>query len=154
MRVRLIYLFILVILGSNGCGDLGKESYPKLDQEILNKNQLLKYFVTKYPGKKMIKYALKDLNDDGREDMLIIYQVSKGKNMMCVVLNFGENYMETNEVPAPISNQIVEFKNIDERPPMEFIVQGMKGAKVGYAIFRIENGKIVDLFGEGMAECC
>jgi hypothetical protein len=37
---------------------------------------------------------------------------------------------------------------------MEFIVQGMKGANVGYAIYRLEGTKLEDLFGEGMKDCC
>lgn len=137
-----------------GCNGAAKEDHPNLDQEVLKANRLLKYFVTKNPGRKVIKYALKDLNNDGREDLLIIYEVSKEKNMMCVILDFGENYVATDEVPAPVSNQVIQFKDIDDKPPMEFIVHGSKGAKVGYAIYRIENGKIVDLFGEGMADCC
>jgi len=37
---------------------------------------------------------------------------------------------------------------------MEFIVQGSKGNKTGFAVFRIENNQLVDLFGEGMEDCC
>jgi len=86
--------------------------------------------------------------------LVIIYKVSKEKNMMCVILDMEENYVVTNEVPAPVSNQVIQFKDIDDKPPMEFIVHGRKGAKVGYAIYRIEKGQIADLFGEGMADCC
>ena len=74
--------------------------------------------------------------------------------MMCVVQDFRGQYRLTNEVPAPVSDQTIELKDIDEEPPMEFIVQGRKGAKVGFAIFRIEDGELVDLFGEGMEDCC
>ncbi len=73
---------------------------------------------------------------------------------MRVILNAGGTYTITNDVPAPVSNQIITFKDIDEKLPMEFIVQGMKGTKIGYAVYRIEQGKLVDLFGEGMEDCC
>jgi len=151
-RMFLFSLLMLIVIC--GCDEPAKENHSNLDPEALKTNRLLQHFVTNKPGKKVIKCAEKDLNNDGREDLLIIYKVSKEKNMMCVVLNFGENYVATNEVPAPVSNQVIQFKDIDDKPPMEFIVHGSKGAKVGYAIFRIERGQIVDLFGEGMADCC
>jgi len=55
---------------------------------------------------------------------------------MLVVLGKPGAYQCTNEVPAPVSNQVITFKDIDDKPPLEFIVQGMKGANVGYAIYR------------------
>lgn len=141
-----------MLLVTFGCDRTAKEEHFNLNP--IKKNRLYHYFVTQKPGKEVIKYAFGDLNNDGGEDLIIIYKVGKGKNMMCVILALGEKYVSTNEVPAPVSNQVIQFKNIDDKPPMEFIVQGMKGAKVGYAIFRIENGQLVDLFGEGMEDCC
>jgi len=151
---RTILLCFLMLFMTYGCNGSGNEDPPKPDQEVHNTNRLLQYFITENPGKEVIKYALKDLNNDGREDLLIIYKVGKEKNMMCVILDLGEKYVATNELPAPVSNQVIQFKDIDDKPPMEFIVHGSKGAKVGYAIFRVEKGQIVDLFGEGMADCC
>ena len=86
--------------------------------------------------------------------MIVIYQVEAAKNMMRALLDKGDRYEFTNEVPAPVSDQVIEFKDIDEKPPLEFIVQGRKGAKIGFAIFKLVNGRLVDLFGEGMADCC
>ena len=60
----------------------------------------------------------------------------------------------TNEVPAPVSNQVITFKDIDDKPPLEFIVQGMKGSNLGYAIYRVEGSILENLFGEGMEDCC
>lgn len=151
---RTIFLFFVMLFVTYGCNGSRNDNPPKLDQALLNTNRLFQYFVKNNPGKEMIKYGLKDLNDDGREDLLIMYNVSKEKNMMCVILDLGEKCVATNELPAPVSNQVIHFKDIDEKPPMEFIVHGSKGAKVGYAIFRIERGQIVDLFGDGMADCC
>ncbi len=150
---RVVLCSFLLTFFISACKGHGVEQ-SILDGQGLKTNKTLQYFMKKNPGKKLIKYEFKDLNDDGREDLLVLYQVSKEKNMMCVILNFVDHYIETNEVPAPVSNQVIHFKNIDEKPPMEFIVQGMKGAKVGYAIYRIENGQLVDLFGEGMEDCC
>lgn len=136
-----------------GCSGENSEQ-SKINREDLKTNEALQFFIRENPGKEVIKYEVKDLNNDGQEDLLILYKISKEKNMMCVLLNLGKSYVATNEVPAPVSNQVIHFKDIDDKPPMEFIVQGMKGAKIGYAIFRIEKGQIVDLFGEGMEDCC
>jgi hypothetical protein len=57
-------------------------------------------------------------------------------------------------VPAPVSNQVITFKDIDDKPPLEFIVQGMKGSNLGYAIYRVEGSILENLFGEGMEDCC
>jgi len=150
-----IFLFsVLMLIVICGCDGPAKEDHSNVDPKALKTNRLLRYFVTNNPGKPIIKCASKDLNADGREDLLIIYKVSKEKNMMCVILDLGEKYVATNELPAPVSNQVIQFKDIDDKPPMEFIVHGSKGAKVGYAIFRIQKGQIVDLFGEGMTDCC
>jgi len=115
---------------------------------------LLQHFEQMHPGLKVIKIARGDLNDDGHEDLLVMYRVSSDKNMMRVILDLGEGFLATNEVPAPHADQLIQFRDIDKKPPMEFIVQGSKGNKTGFAVFRIENNQLVDLFGEGMADCC
>ncbi|MCC5425445.1 Cys-Cys-COOH (seleno)protein SaoC, partial [Clostridium botulinum] len=76
------------------------------------------------------------------------------KNSMVVVLSDKEKYKITNEVSAPIENQKIEFKDIDKKPPIEFVVSGSKNGSFGYAIYRIEKGKIINLFGEDMKDCC
>jgi len=83
-----------------------------------------------------------------------MYRVDPDHNGMRVILDFGGFYLETNEVPAPYSDQVIQFRDIDRKPPMEFIVQGARGVKMGFAVFRIEENRLVDLFGEGMRDCC
>ena len=73
---------------------------------------------------------------------------------MVVVLDKENKYELSNTISAPASNPKIEFKDIDEKTPMEFIVSGSKGSSFGYAIYRLDNMKIVDLFGQGMEECC
>jgi hypothetical protein len=114
----------------------------------------LSFFTLTHPGKEVIKYAGADLESDNTEDLVVIYKENREKNSMLVVLDKKGEYQCTNEVPAPVSNQVITFKNIDEKPPLEFIVQGMKGANFGYAIYRVEGTRLEDLFGEGMKDCC
>lgn len=121
---------------------------------VLKENRMMRQFVKSHPHLAILKYAQADLDDNGLEDLIVIYQVAKGQNEMSVLLQHGSDIVESNSVPAPVSDQLIQFRNIDDKPPLEFILQGRKGSKVGYAIFRIEGGKLADLFGEGMEDCC
>lgn len=121
---------------------------------VLQENKMMHSFAEKHPGLAILKYAQADLDNDDREDLIVIYQIAKDQNEMCVIRHTGEGFIESNSVPAPVSDQLIQFKDIDSKPPLEFILQGRKGSKVGYAIFRIEDGKLADLFGQGMEDCC
>ena len=122
--------------------------------EILRANKLMQAFVAAHPGHEVLKYAQADLSGDGRDDLVVIYRENKDQNRMCVVRAKGDHSIESNSVPAPVSDQTIRFKDIDNKAPLEFIAQGRKGAVVGYAIFRLEDGVLTDLFGEGFENCC
>lgn len=146
-----------VLLAATGCNS--NNQAPHGDQKDYSlsaeqNNTLMQYFISNHPERKILKYAQADLNNDTRDDLIIIYRLSTDKNMMCIIHHNEDALRETNSVPAPVSDQMIQFRNIDEKPPLEFIVQGRKGAKVGYAIFRLEDGTLSDLFGEGMEDCC
>jgi hypothetical protein len=150
----LFFLSGALALSALGCRDRDVGTTLKVNRSVPEKNKLLEYFAGQHPGNPIVKYALGDIDNNGRADLIVIYRVGAGKNMMRALLDKGDSYEFTNEVPAPVSDQVIEFKDIDEKPPLEFIVQGRKGAKIGFAIFRLVNGRLVDLFGEGMADCC
>ncbi|MDD4237010.1 MAG: Cys-Cys-COOH (seleno)protein SaoC [Desulfotomaculaceae bacterium] len=146
---------VFVVLVSGGCGAGNDKISPAAGDEASSRGgPLLEYFKSTHPGKDVIILDKADLNSDNTEDMVVIFRESKETNSMLVVLDLSGSYQCTNEVPAPVSNQIIQFKDIDQKPPLEFIVQGMKGANVGYAIFRVEALKLEDLFGDGMKDCC
>lgn len=118
-------------------------------------NELLMYFIETHPDNKVIKCGYEDLNDDGRKDLLVIYNEAPRKNAMVVVIDTGDGFKLSDHTHAPIDNQKIEFKDIDKTGPIEFIVSGSKDGKFGYSIFRlIDDIEIIDLFGEGMEECC
>lgn len=155
IAAHLIAIVILLFLG--GCGQ--KESVDIGDQKdftssFLNESSTMQHFATRHPGQAVLKYAQADLDNDGKTDLIVIYQVQKTKNEMCVIHYRESMLVETNSLPAPASDQMIRFKDIDGKSPLEFILQGRKGAKVGYAIFRIENGRLIDIFGDGMEDCC
>lgn len=127
--------------------EVSQENYDIIDK----KNPLLKIFENNYSNK-IILMKEGDITNDGIMDLIVIYGVSKSEKRMVIVMG-GSNTL-TNSVRAPIERQNIKFKNIDEKDEMEFIVSGYKGSKLGYAIYRVEDDKTIDLFGEGMDQCC
>jgi hypothetical protein len=153
-RFPTVVLALVLCLGAGGCGEKNEEKQPAVEPVVCRQSPLLRCFESENPGREVIRCAMADLNNDGREDLIVMYRAGKDKNMMRVVLDMSGVCLSTNEVPAPYSNQTIRFRNIDNKPPMEFIVQGARGAKLGYAIFRVEGDRLIDLFGEGMEDCC
>lgn len=122
--------------------------------EILRESKPMQAFIAAHPGQEVLKYAKADLNADGSVDLIVIYRENSSRNRMCVICVEGDRFIESNSVPAPVSDQTIRFRDIDNTAPLEFIAQGRKGAVVGYAIFRLEDGILVDLFGDGFEDCC
>lgn len=154
IRYRLLVILILLSLSIVSCSGSKSGQSSAKDLGVSENNELLRYFKKKHKGREVIKCGSSDLNNDDTDDLVVIYNVGKEKNEMKVVLDLKGKYSCTNQVPAPVSNQEITFKNIDDKPPMEFIVQGSRGSKIGYAIFRVKGTKLYDLFGEGMEDCC
>jgi len=147
---NITFLFIFLIgfgFYTYSSQEVSQKNYDIIDK----KNPLLKIFKNKYSNN-IILMKEGDLTNDGIADLIVIYGVSKSEKRMVIVMG-GSNTL-TNSVRAPIERQNIKFKNIDEKDEMEFIVSGYKGSKLGYAIYRVEDDKIIDLFGEGMDQCC
>ena len=145
-------LFLLSACGSHE--QVQNSDERSFNPEILRANKLMQAFVDAHPGQEVLKYAQADLSGDGRDDLVVIYRENEDRNRMCVIRAEGDHSIESNSVPAPVSDQTIRFKDIDNKAPFEFIAQGRKGAVVGYAIFRLEDGVLTDLFGEGFENCC
>lgn len=116
-------------------------------------NQAVEYWQQKfnYP---IETWAEGDLNNDGKNDTIIIYRLDKNRCMMCAVVSSPDGYFITEPERTPVSGQQIEFKDIDKTLPVEVIVSGNKNGNVGYAIFRLENQKLINLFGENFHSCC
>ncbi len=96
-----------------------------------------------------------DVTDDGCKDLIVIYTEKELTRTVAVIdSGDGVNYNFTTPIPGPIENQKIQFKNIDKEGEIEIIVTGEKKGAVGYAIYRMIDGEMVDLFGEGMEDCC
>jgi len=156
--ICVLLMSLLTGIAAGGCGKTAVNEKKQSDQSSVSEtgepSPCLRYFLSVQQDREVIKCARADLNGDNVEDLVVIYRESEERNNMLVVLDIKGGYQCTNEVPAPVSNQVITFKDIDDKPPLEFIVQGMKGANIGYAIYRVDGTKLEDLFGEGMKDCC
>ncbi|KDR96280.1 hypothetical protein SAMN02745945_02010 [Peptoclostridium litorale DSM 5388] len=144
----MILIFMCVTL--MGCS---QEERKNVDMGVERDNELFVHFQKKYPENAVIKCGYEDVTNDGAKDLVVIYNIEKGKNGMKVVVG-GDEYSISNEVPAPAEDQIIKFKNIDDKDEIEFIVSGSKHGNVGYAIFRFQQMEIINLFGQDMEDCC
>ena len=137
-------------------------------ESVPEDNKILQKFKAAFPEYEVILACEEDLTDDGKNDLLVIYfttefdaysgstsTVNGGHIRLRVAIDSGdgENYIFSDPVPAPIENQKVKFQNIDKEAEMEFVLQGQKGSKVGYGIYRVIDGSLVNLFAEGLEEC-
>lgn len=144
---------ILIAFFYMGCGSNQQNNNEK-NIGVDKDNPLLQYFVSNHSDNEVILWGYEDVNNDGIKDLVVIYNISKDKNGMKIVVDNNGEYTCSNEVPAPIENQTIKFKNIDDKEEIEVIVSGSKNGNVGYAIFRLVDMEIVNLFGQDMEDCC
>ena len=131
-------------------------------------NKILLAFKELYPDAKILVACEEDLTNDGCKDLVVVYNnphqdefssytqlIDGGYIRLAVMIDSGDgvNYECSTPTPAPVENQRIKFQNIDNQEEIEFILQGQKGAKVGYGIFRVMDGEPISLFDQGFEEC-
>ena len=137
-------------------------------ENVADDNKILLKFKELYPEATILVACEEDITNDGRKDLVLVFNnpeadeystytqlVDGGHVRLAVMIDSGdgENYNCSTPIPAPIENQRIKFQNIDNQDEMEFILQGQKGAKVGYGIFRVMDGEPISLFDQGFEEC-
>ncbi len=153
LMIAQMTLFFVAILHC-GC-DRASEEVVDIKRVLSFSSDLYLHFYKKHSSYQPIVAEEGDINADGLCDLVLIYHVPEEGNRMCVLMRKQDNtYERSKEFKAPVSNQNVYMRDIDGTPPVEFVVQGMKGAKTGFPIYRFVDGRIEDVFGEGMDDCC
>ena len=156
MKKKIIIGFIGLVFFLLGFYSYIQDNKKNTDQlGVSSDNKVLQHFISNFSDNEPIKCGYEDVNNDGIKDLVVIYKASFRKNEMIIILDKeSDSYEISQSVPAPLENQTIEFKNIDEKDEIEFIVSGSKDGRYGYAIFRLEGLEIRDLFGENMDDCC
>ena len=126
-----------------------------IDTDNIKNVELYKEYMNKYKNKEILTFLEGDFNGDNISDLIIIYRESNNSNKLIgIYTDETGKILMTNPIPAPIENYIIKFYNIDEIEPCEFLVSGQKGANIGFALYRLENGEFISLFENGMGGCC
>ena len=123
----------------------------KLSDEV-RQHPLFSVYEEHYDNKALMG-GICDLNSDGLDDIIVVFSVDKDQNQ-CVVILAGDPPIITPPERAPLEDVTIEFKDIDQTPPMEFILAGSKSGNIGYAICRIKEDVIYSLFDADMDHCC
>lgn len=134
-----------------------QESRRNVDyaEMVSEDNIILQAFREAFPGAEVLLACEEDVTNDGRKDLVVIYRMEDLTRTVVVTdSGDGEHYNYSEPIPGPIENQKIQFKNIDKEGEIEIIITGEKKGAVGYAIYRMVDGEPVDLFGEGMEDCC
>lgn len=115
---------------------------------------LLAEFCRRYPERTVLLACSEDITNDGEKDLVVISQ--SGSEITTQALGQDEqgSVWETEPIPAPRENQHIRFMNIDNVGAIETLITGEKNGQVGYAVYRITGGRLVDLYGDGMEDCC
>ena len=137
-------------------------------ENVYEDNPILQVFKEAFSNVKILLACEEDLTNDGCNDLVVIFNTPEKDEHVAYSTQFdggyirlvvaidsgdGENYTFSDPIPAPIENQKIQFQNIDKTDEIEFVLQGQKGAKVGYGIYRVIDGEPVNLFAEGLEEC-
>jgi hypothetical protein len=146
---------------SAGCGEPAS-TITSTAVEVLYKsgpeltaNSSFAYWQQQNPDRNWIKLAEADLNNDNREDMVVVYGIDNGKCEMVVVLDLPDGYQLTETAPAPVEDQTLKIMNFDSKPPNEIYISGRNGNNAGLAFFRVvDNHTLDNLFADNFADCC
>ncbi|NLW91712.1 MAG: hypothetical protein GXY34_08945 [Syntrophomonadaceae bacterium] len=157
LRNKSAAIFLLFLFLTGCSGGAPKEATAPGEEEpvaMATDHRLYKHFLAAYGEKTPLLTGVNDINDDGQEDLIVIYQDTPDTNKMIAIWEQNGEMIVSKPTPAPVENYRIEWRDIDNKAPIELVVSGSKGVNIGYAIYRWENGNLINLFGEGMEKCC
>ena len=154
MKRKKLLIIVGVVIVLVGIGVYSAEKKKEIKDLLKVNEKYLDYFKKNAKYEKIITYTEEDINNDNEKDLLVVYKKNNRYNEMVGIISDGDKVYMTKPILAPQEDVVIEFKNIDNKGQMELILSGSKNGNVGYAIYRLEKDKLIDLFGEGMNSCC
>lgn len=157
-----ILLPIILVIGLAGLRQFLQEKEDAAAEEdgvpyaemVKDDHPLLKEFCKRYPEHTVLLACAEDITNDGIQDLVVISQLKNEITTIAIYTDAAGNLAETPSIPAPRENQHIRFFNMDKLSEIETLITGEKNGQVGYAIYRIMDGEMINLFGEGMEDCC
>lgn len=153
MKRNRLFIILAVSVFIFGVIAYSNEKSRDIDRLPRVNKKLLSFFEDSVEFSEIITYEEEDINNDTKSDLIIVYKDGSKYNKMVAVINDKTIYI-TEPVIAPKEDVVLSFKDVDSKDNIEVMLSGSKNGSVGYAIFRLEKGKLIDLFGEGMEDCC
>lgn len=127
---------------------------PAMDKTQLQEHPLLVKFKEQFGEVSLVTGIAGDCNGDDIEDLTVVFQHTDEDNDLVTIYSADGGYKLTDPIAAPLEDCLLQWNDIDERPPVELMVSGRKGVQIGYAVYRFEGGVWTSLFGDGMGNCC
>lgn len=121
---------------------------------VRDNDPLLVEFRQRHPDRTVLLACSEDITNDGKKDLVVISQLNDANETIALIDDGNGGITETEPVPAPKENQHIRFMNIDKLGAIEILITGEKNGQVGYAVYRIMDDRMVDLYGDGMEDCC
>jgi hypothetical protein len=149
MKMRIFCLLLVLIPVLTACSLKNPPHYTAQTD-----HPLYPAYLEACEGKEALLTSAMDFNNDGIEDLIVIFRENRKANKMIALWRSGTDISISGPMPAPLENCMIEWKDINKEPPIEMLLSGSKGAAVGYAVYRFENNAFINLFGDGMEECC
>lgn len=146
-------LFSMLCLVS-GCGTGTTASPHSTGTRSVTATPAYIFWEQHYTGYRCLMAVEGELNGDEKPDLLVIYQNETSECFLVAVINSEPDFPVSAPFAAPMSDQVIDIFDMDGKSPYEFSVSGRKGVNIGSAVFRLENGQIVQLFSSGYGDCC
>lgn len=159
LNVLLILLAIVLLAGLRQYlavreEEAAQENGVPYVEMVAEDHPLLEEFRLRHPERTILLACSESITRDDVPDLVVISQL--GDDISTIALYNGADgvLLETPPIPAPRENQHIRFFNMDNLGEIETLITGEKNGQVGYAIYRIMDGEMINLFGEGMEDCC
>ncbi len=163
-RTRIVLACILFLAATSSfasCGNVPNTVMPpssteaaQSQNEIAGTSPIFAYWQKQFPNAVWDSLAKADLNNDGRDDLVIVYNQGKDTAFFVVIEDLTTGYRITDPTPAPIQDQVIKIMDLSGWAQHQFAISGRKDDVVGMAIFVMDNHKIVMIYTSAYGDCC